>query len=371
MRTKIIEQQKFSLTLFIVALSLTITGPLQAQLVPTQMQVADWQGVFQFGALRVIPVDSQYMSVDIWNLLDSCSADSVTKVFPNASPSDTTLVRPDGKIRRLFDLTIYYNIYFSDSVDWLVFTTEYELLNPVSVVSPVHMGQSDFIPLDLDTSKQGYMLSPAIKPNGIDAVGAWDVTAGNASELLCIIDQGFDSGHFELQGRITGDASVDGTSPYDGIPSKRWHGAAVASVMMANQNDSGMVGVNWNTPLYVVRESGLSSSWGAALDLADVAGARYSIMALGYYPTVNPCTHVEGALAAKSYNAWVAGRMNVASKGNLNIDEFHLPSDILTLAGVGSVNTFGLKHTHSYSQGKKLAHPANSCMSPTLWVDSA
>jgi Subtilase family/Secretion system C-terminal sorting domain len=224
-------------------------------------------------------------------------------------------------------------------------------------VAAVYIGEDDFTPVDLDTTKQGYMMSQSSRPDGIDAALAWDYTFGSPAETLAIIEQGFGSSHFEFAGRLAGHSSVDLTTVFDGPAGNRWHGTSVASVLIANQNDSGMVGVNWNSSLYAVRHNGGSNSWGTAIDLADAAGARYMNMSFGFYPTVNPCTHNEPALAEKSNNAWVKGRIMVASKGNRNVDWFHLPSDILTLIGVGSINTLGQKHTHAFSQGIKVSAP--------------
>jgi hypothetical protein len=96
---------KTGLVSFMTVICVVCPVNIHSQIIPTQLQIVDNDGVFQPGLMRAFPADSQYVAVSVWSLLDSCNVDSVVKMFPNASSADTTYLRPDGKLKRLFDLT--------------------------------------------------------------------------------------------------------------------------------------------------------------------------------------------------------------------------------------------------------------------------
>lgn len=107
----------------------------------------------------------------------------------------------------------------------------------------------------------------------IDAYGAWDLERGTPDVLIGIIDSGIsiDAGglsHDDLDdtGRfILGTDFVDGGDPEDG----NGHGTHVTGTAAAEtDNDYGIAGMNWNSPVYVCRTLDNNGN-GSSSDLAD------------------------------------------------------------------------------------------------------
>ena len=124
---------------------------------------------------------------------------------------------------------------------------------------------------------------------GINAPAAWDVTTGNSTQVIAIIDTGI-LAHSEFSGRILngydfvsnidkprsndgdgrdnsatdpGDAltALEAASgPLAGCPvstTSSWHGTTMAGVIAANANNAaGMAGVNWSAKILPVRAIG-------------------------------------------------------------------------------------------------------------------
>lgn len=156
-----------------VSLFLNTAQAVSSSMHPTIMGVYDREEDFFLGSLHVAPIDTQYMSVEVWNLLDSLGADSVQREYPAYGPADTLFTRPDGKEVRLPDLSRLYLIYFQDSVVFLDFQPLYNVVAPVSDVYPNYIGTNLFIPIDLSPTKQPYLFdsSASSRPKqAIDAV---------------------------------------------------------------------------------------------------------------------------------------------------------------------------------------------------------
>ena len=124
---------------------------------------------------------------------------------------------------------------------------------------------------------------------GINAPAAWDITTGNTTQVIAIIDTGI-LAHTEFSGRILPgydfvsntdkprsndgdgrDASATdpgdvlttleaATGPLAGCPvstTSSWHGTTMAGVIAANANNAaGMAGINWSAKILPVRAVG-------------------------------------------------------------------------------------------------------------------
>lgn len=104
------------------------------------------------------------------------------------------------------DLALYYQLNFDKTravdeyIDELKATGYFEVIEPVYAIAPF------FTPNDPSASQQYYL-------DLINAKEAWDITKGDASMVIAIIDTGGDLDHPDLQANIY----IDPAEPIDGI----------------------------------------------------------------------------------------------------------------------------------------------------------
>src|SRR5262245_19604379 len=179
-------------------------------------------------------------------------------------------------------------------------------------------------------------------PRGMNAVGAWQMTKGDANVIVAVLDTGILFDHPDLRGSAnvlqgynfisqggvrSADATDYGDSPIPG--SSSWHGTHVAGTIGAvgTNNGIGIAGVNWNVKILPVRVIGPSG--GALSDIADAirwaAGlpvngapsnsrrAHVINMSLGI---ARPCNTQMAHLAEAVEAARQAGSVVVAAAGN-------------------------------------------------------
>ncbi len=84
----------------------------------------------------VVPLDSQYISPELYHYLDSCGADSIKQVVPDFDRADTLFLRPDGVQVRLHDLSLYYKVYFADSLNLDSFAIGFSAIDSISTTTP-------------------------------------------------------------------------------------------------------------------------------------------------------------------------------------------------------------------------------------------
>ena len=170
----------------------------------------------------------------------------------------------------------------------------------------------------------------------IDAFEAWDITTGNGSTVIAVIDTGVDWTHPDLAaniwsnpGEIAGDGiDNDGNGFIDDV--RGWdfanadnnpmddhnHGTHVAGTIGAiGNNNEGVVGVNWNAtimPIKFIEASGSGSIAHAvqAIDYAVANGARISNNSWGFNGGFSQI------LSDAIENAQGAGHIFVGAAGN-------------------------------------------------------
>lgn len=170
----------------------------------------------------------------------------------------------------------------------------------------------------------------------IDAFEAWDITTGNGSTVIAVIDTGVDWTHEDLAaniwtnpGEVPGDGvDNDGNGFIDDV--RGWdfanndnnpmddhnHGTHVAGTIGAvANNDIGVAGVNWNAtimPIKFIEASGSGSIAAAveAIDYAVANGARISNNSWGFNGGFSQI------LSNAVENAQAAGHIFVAAAGN-------------------------------------------------------
>jgi hypothetical protein len=160
----------------------------------------------------------------------------------------------------------------------------------------------------------GSFSGTAVADADIDIDNAWDITTGDASTIVCVLDAGFKLDHPELAGRvwqnpgeIAGNGIDDDANGYvDDIQGWDWvnndnnptddhgHGTNVASIIAARGNNgSHMAGINWNCKLMVGKVLNASNS------------GSYSWITSGIYYAVS--------MGAKVINISIGGTGNSAA----------------------------------------------------------
>jgi subtilisin family serine protease len=140
---------------------------------------------------------------------------------------------------------------------------------------------------DPDFARQWGLDDPA--DVDIDAPAAWRATTGSATTIVAVLDSGVDATNPEFRGRLW----VNPSASTRGKPSYGWnfvandgdvrddygHGTHVAGVIGAARDGRGIVGVDWNARLMILkvldsRGAGDPASSAAAIRFAADNGAR-------------------------------------------------------------------------------------------------
>jgi subtilisin family serine protease len=202
---------------------------------------------------------------------------------------------------------------------------------------------------------------------------AWDISIGSRDIIIAILDTGVDVNHPDLkeniwvnQGEIPGNKVDDDGNGYvddvhgwnfgtgdnkivpTGSPgSTASHGTQVAGVIAAvGNNGKGVVGVNWQSSIMVLRLSldFTSKEVSEALNYAAANGARVVNMSFGgdtFGPEGDPI--VKAAID----NAFSKGVLLVASAGNSDSSRPHYPAAYHNVMAVSSTNGEDTKTGHS------------------------
>ena len=202
---------------------------------------------------------------------------------------------------------------------------------------------------------------------------AWDISIGSRDIIMAILDTGVDVNHPDLKQNIwvnkgeipdnkkddDGNGYVDDVhgwnfgaadnkvSPTGYAGSTSSHGTQVAGVIGAvGNNGKGVVGVNWQCSIMVLRLSldFTSKEVSEALDYAAANGARVVNMSFGS-DDFGP----EGDQIVKTAidNAYAKGVLLVASAGNSDSSRPHYPAAYYNVMAVSSTNGEDTKTGHS------------------------
>lgn len=309
---------------------------------PRGVIIKDIASSIDLNGAVVVPLDTQYVTPELYHYLDSCGADSIKVVVPGFNRADTLFMRPDGVQVRLHDLSLYYKVYFADSLNLDSFAIGFKLIDSVSTSFPdVQHEFSETGPTDPLFDEQVY-LQPESPGNGgaINAVGAWDVTTGDSSQIIAFIDSGIDGDHPDIDEKIFGGSFVGSFSEFDLDISG--HGTSVAGILAAETNNGfGIAGINWAAQLFVSRVTfdvsadQFDSDFAPQVQAATNSGAKQINMSLG---GVNPFLTVA---AETMENAWRKDISLVGSKGNGGNSGSHFPSDYYYVVGVGALRKSG------------------------------
>jgi len=145
------------------------------------------------------------------------------------------------------------------------------------------------------------------------ATNGWDISTGNSSITIAIIDTGILNTHADLDNKIVSETDFTG----DGNGDASGHGTAVAGVAAAETNNTqGMAGMDWNAklmPLRIFDNGGSSNSiWVVqAVNFAMSNGADVINMSIG-------SLSADSSLKTACDTAYAADIIVVASMGNVD-----------------------------------------------------
>ena len=246
---------------------------------------------------------------------------------------------------------------------------------------------------DVAWVEPNYRVHPAREPDDtyyglqwhydlIDLPRAWDITTGDPSVIVAVVDTGRTS-HPDLVGRqiagydlisnpaIAGDGDgidSDPTDVGDGGASGRhsWHGTHVAGTIGASTDDGrGVAGVTWATQIMHVRALGIGG--GTTYDVANailyaaglpnssqrVPARRADVVNLSLGGGAYSQTLADACAAARS-----AGVLLVAAAGNSNASAPFYPAALPSVVSVMAVDAGALRAPYSnYGSTVDLAAP--------------
>lgn len=190
------------------------------------------------------------------------------------------------------------------------------------------------------------------------APAAWDVTTGDPSVTVAIIDSGVDGTHPDLKANIVGQAVVAAGTATDvalgtnNDPCGFGHGTLVAGVIGGIGNNSiAVAGVAWKVGILDIAAASRTHCVGSFSDSDIVASMKYAIdhranvinLSLGGQGDTCPA-----ALQGLINQARAAGIVVVAAAGNEQVDfpgSTEVPGSCNGVIGVGAVGPTG---AHSY-----------------------
>ena len=212
-------------------------------------------------------------------------------------------------------------------------------------------------------------------PYGIKMVQADQVVSTQAGAVkLCVIDSGYSQQHADLKDGVTF-TSTTGTGTWN--VDSCGHGTHVTGTIAATDNTSGVIGVNPNASLHIVKVFGndslvedgacnwtYSSALTAALNACEKAGARVVSMSLG------------GGARSRTEetafnNANGRGILSIAAAGNAGNGSTSYPAGYASVMSVAAVDAAEARASFSQRNSDvEIAAPGVAVLSTTPWLDS-
>ena len=178
----------------------------------------------------------------------------------------------------------------------------------------------------------------------IQAPAAWDVTTGDSTIVVAVVDSGVTASHPDLAGKLLAgyDFVANDSDPTD----ENGHGTAVAGVVApASNNLVGIAGVAWANPILPVRvlDAAGSGSYSAicnGITYAADRGARIINMSLGG-------TASSAALQDAINYAWGKRCVLIAAAGNSGTDIASYPAACNNVIAVSATDSADVRPTWS------------------------
>lgn len=179
----------------------------------------------------------------------------------------------------------------------------------------------------------------------INAPAAWDISTGNASITIAVLDTGVSCIHVDLTGKCVESVNFTSDPPQDEFG----HGTHVAGIAAANtDNGVGIAGAGWNTTVASLKVchkefSPLLGAYVGVCDTADVVDGLTHATNAGY-AVINMSfsgPQLSMAEAAAVTAAWNGGAVLVAAAGNNYGTSPMYPAAFGEVIAVGSFDWHG------------------------------
>ena len=188
----------------------------------------------------------------------------------------------------------------------------------------------------------------------IQAPQAWDITTGNATVIIAILDTGVDQDHADLAGKIESNKNYTTSNTTDDLYG---HGTHVAGIAAAITNNTlGVAGVGYNSRIMnvkVLSDNGSGSTSGVVNGIIWAAdnGAKVINLSLG---DTNYSQTMQDAI---DY-AWNRGVVIVAAAGNDGVSTPHYPAYYSNAIAVAATDNVDAKASFStYGSWVDVAAP--------------
>lgn len=289
------------------------------------------------GQTRASPQDLTINVPALQEAFQQFGVETVAKTFPEFEPADTVATTRTGEQVRLADVSGVFTLRLPSKAG---IERAVERLNELPQVvfaernggATTHVLTSSQVnPNDnyFGTGGEQWNLLNTGQDGGtsdadIDAPEAWDITTGSSSTVIGVIDSGVESGHPDLSGKVSGDATVSN------------HGTHVAGIAAAKtDNGEGIAGVDWKAQIYdqapVGSGGGDSGLFNDVMDAlqngnAAILNNSYSLCEPGTCGDPKPEPRYSTIVRRAYANAY---RMNVvfaASMGNSSDERTYYPS---------------------------------------------
>lgn len=310
-------------------------------------------------------------------VLERINVEVIEKAFPEFRLADTLGVARTGEIVKLANLSNIYKIRLperqniSEAVAELAAFPEiiYAEQNSIAVPHAVYPND-DYFDDPNNPGQGGYQWnllntgqSGGTNDADIDAPDAWDITKGNSSTLIGIIDGGVENWHEDLNGKVSGDAGWG----WDG------HGFLVAGIAAAKTNNSkGIAGIDWYAQINSQRidgagETGTYNAIMAAVNAgSDIINNSWSSV------TEEGDPFWSATVRAAFANAYKLNVTAVASMGNYGTETTYYPAGYgQGIIAVGATNRNDIRQSSSsYGNHIDVVAPGVSIISCVPYTTS-
>jgi subtilisin family serine protease len=331
--------------------------------------VFDYEVITMFAEGTVqMPPGSQTATIDevtfdpaiLKTILIDHTAVTISMAFPDYNPADSLIESPrfPGLLAKQARLDHIYRIKLTDRSQRDLLNAKLKGYDEVYFSDNNGEGETDFEPNDAFFPLQWGMHNDEdnfdIPDADVNAPDAWDISQGNPTTVIGIIDEGVYQGHIEFQGRISGEG-----------PGDTDHGTHVAGIAAAegNNNQEGVAGITWNSLIY--------SKDVSYYDAVDIYESVIDAITYGGVDVLNNSwsgPHINSLIHQAMAIAHELGVLVVAARGNRSNDIPRYPAcypDGFVLS-VGAFNHLGdLSDFSSYGAGMDLLAPGGNRDGPS------
>ncbi len=215
--------------------------------------------------------------------------------------------------------------------------------------------------------------------SGINMDRAWDISTGDAQVVVAVVDNGLRFAHPDLQGRVGGgqydfvsdprraldgdgiDPSAEDPGQDIGLAISSYHGTHVAGIIGAGSDNAlGVTGMNWNSPLMILRAMGagaIATNFDAAQAVRYAAGLPNASGQLPQRPADLINLSMSGATPGQTLGQAIAealaqGIAVIAAAGNENSNQPVYPASYDGVISVGAADLAGGRADYSNFGGR-------------------